>query len=115
MMYAMQICIHLRQKRNDEMQLSEEDKSARKCPYHRLDTGCVLEELKSPLCISGYCRDGPSGLDGTYARLALIKILKGGYEPLFTAAFNPHENDSLVKEFTTYVGALTESCRHSNL
>lgn len=98
--------IELREARNvqvpGESQLTD-------CPYHRTEGGCVLAELKSPLCMSHV--DMPSeierltGVQGTGVSIGIRKTL----EEILTAASvgDVAVNAPRVEAFIRHISGLT--------
>ncbi len=75
------------------------------CPYHT-EQGCVLGELKSPLCISHYCRGKIEGVfDSDYVYDTLKRILEGNLDPE-TGLYHPEKNWKIVLELRRYVKEL---------
>ena len=82
------------------------------CSYHKEGYGCVLGELKSPLCMSNYC-DGvlnAVGYDQDYVDKTLVQILQGGFNPE-TRKYHPEQNLPLVEQFKVYVRSLMETAK----
>lgn len=76
------------------------------CPYHSMDTGCIIEDLKSPNCAASYCiSDIPEGYDKDYVFETLQHILMGGFEHS-SGRFAPEMNWTAVESICDYSGAL---------
>ncbi len=94
--------------RNERLPLTRKLTMLRKtpCPYHKKGFGCVLGELKSPLCASHFCPTHiPEGYLPKYVQMTLINILSGGYDSE-TMAFHPEQNEETVRQFKSYVDDL---------
>lgn len=85
------------------------------CPYHKKGSGCVLGELKSPICATWYCSgDLPKGkrdtsrYDRTYVMQTLMDILAGRYNQK-AGTYHPEQNEDLVREFKAYVGEVIQT------
>ena len=68
------------------------------CYFHKADSGCVLGELKPPICLSHYCE---GLLDATeYHHVYVLRFLDRILNPpIRNGQFTPSENEPLLDEF----------------
>lgn len=83
------------------------------CLYHAEGEGCILGELKAPLCMATECMTKvPEGYDYRRVRRTLEWILTG-LDPQ-TREVNPSANQPLVDEFAAYVQRLIDEVKPQN-
>ena len=75
-----------------------------RCPYHTTESGCVLEELKSPWCAAYTCAKPSVKYDTPYVYFTLSSILEAQF---------PEDNQQLIKEFKNYMQGLIVEAKAS--
>jgi len=73
------------------------------CGYHQEGSGCILGELKSPLCLGAYHQGELSGLvNFKYIERCLERILHARFD-FNQSVWFPEKNEGLVKVVKTYI------------
>ncbi|MBW2992874.1 hypothetical protein KY345_06685 [Candidatus Woesearchaeota archaeon] len=76
------------------------------CLFHKEGEGCVLGDLKSPACISHYCRgELPRRYDRIFVQDILSQVLCGSPGP---DSYHPEENEHLVSALERYAQEMIE-------
>lgn len=106
--------VELMEERNRTNSLPRVERVNNTCPYHRADFGCVLGDLKPPICV-GHIENPREvkekfGIDHYDHVMEVFKVLRRIHFTKTTneAEVNPEENEDFVRKTIEKIHATTE-------